>query len=82
MGLYLAGVEGRLLRSLKSLLGSSLLEEETAVGGRLLCFRALIARYLAERQPNDIQNLLLVAGLLEQRPVRYALVVLVMCACA
>ena len=48
VALYLAGVEGRLLRSLKSLLGSSLLEEETAVGGRLLSFRAIIARYLAE----------------------------------
>lgn len=48
VGLYLAGVEGRLMRSLKSLLGSSLLEEETAVGGGVLSFRAIITRYLAE----------------------------------
>lgn len=48
MELYLAGVEGRLMRSLKSLLGSSLLEEETAVGTGTLSFRAIIARYLAE----------------------------------
>ena len=46
--LYLAGVEGRLMRSLKSLLGSSLLEEETAVGGTMLSFRAIIARFLSE----------------------------------
>ena len=46
--LYLAGVEGRLMRSLKSLLGSSLLEEETAVGGGMLSFKAIIARFLSE----------------------------------
>jgi hypothetical chaperone protein len=45
---YLAGTEGRLMRSLKSLLGSSLLEEETAVGGTMLSFQAIIARFLAE----------------------------------
>ncbi|MCC2634883.1 MAG: heat-shock protein [Ramlibacter sp.] len=45
---YLAGTEGRLMRSLKSLLGSSLLEEETAVGGTMLSFQAIIARFLTE----------------------------------
>jgi hypothetical chaperone protein len=48
VALYLAGVEGRLMRSLKSLLGSSLLEEETAVGSGTLSFKAIIARFLAE----------------------------------
>ncbi|MCD6077773.1 MAG: putative chaperone [Ramlibacter sp.] len=48
IALYLAGVEGRLMRSLKSLLGSSLLAEETAVGGTMLSFQAIIARFLAE----------------------------------
>ena len=38
IALYLAGVEGRLMRSLKSLLGSSLLDEETAVGNGSLRF--------------------------------------------
>ncbi|MBE7369750.1 Hsp70 family protein [Ramlibacter sp. HM2] len=47
IGLYLAGVEGRLLRSLKSLLGSSLLEEETAIGSGALSFRAIITLYLS-----------------------------------
>ncbi|MEJ5991036.1 Hsp70 family protein [Ramlibacter sp. PS3R-8] len=45
---YLARTEGRLMRSLKSLLGSSLLEEETAVGGTMLSFQAIIARFLSE----------------------------------
>jgi hypothetical chaperone protein len=48
MALYLAGVEGRLMRSLKSLLGSSLLDEETAVAGGMLSFRAIISRFLGE----------------------------------
>jgi hypothetical chaperone protein len=48
MALYLAGVEGRLMRSLKSLLGSSLLDEETAVGNGVMSFKAIIARFLAE----------------------------------
>jgi hypothetical chaperone protein len=48
VGMYLAGVEGRLMRSLKSLLGSSLLDEETAVGGGTLSFRAIITRFLRE----------------------------------
>jgi hypothetical chaperone protein len=48
IALYLAGTEGRLMRSLKSLLGSSLLEEETAVGSGTLSFKAIIERFLAE----------------------------------
>jgi hypothetical chaperone protein len=48
IGLYLAGVDGRLMRSLKSLLGSSLLDEQTAVPGGVLSFRAIIARFLGE----------------------------------
>jgi hypothetical chaperone protein len=48
IALYLSGVEGRLMRSLKSLLGSSLLEEETAVAGGMLSFKAIISRFLGE----------------------------------
>ena len=48
IALYLAGVDGRLLRSLKSLLGSSLLDEETAIPGGMLGFKAIIARVLGE----------------------------------
>ena len=43
---YLAGEEGRLMRSLKSLLGSSLLTEKTAVHGQLMSYQDVIAIFL------------------------------------
>src|SRR3954464_7618430 len=45
---YLAGYEGRLMRSLKSLLGTSLIDGQTEVGGRALPFRMLLAHFLRE----------------------------------
>jgi hypothetical chaperone protein len=48
VSLYLAGVDGRLMRSLKSLLGSSLLEEQTRVPEGMVSFRDVIARFLRE----------------------------------
>jgi len=45
---YLAGTEGRLMRSLKSLLGSALMQETTAVHDGLLSFQDIVARYLHE----------------------------------
>jgi hypothetical chaperone protein len=45
---YLAGYEGRLMRSLKSLLGTSLIDGQTEVGGRALPFRMLLANYIGE----------------------------------
>lgn len=45
---YLDGYEGRLMRSLKSLLGSRLLDEFTEVNGRSLSFRELLAFFLNE----------------------------------
>jgi len=45
---YLAGYEGRLMRSLKSLLGSSLIDAQTEVGGRALPFRTLLSHFIAE----------------------------------
>ena len=47
MAAYVEGVPGRLMRSLKSVLGSSLLEETTPVGRERIRFRDVIARYLA-----------------------------------
>ncbi|GJE46494.1 Hsp70 family protein [Methylobacterium soli] len=47
MAAYVEGVPGRLMRSLKSVLGSSLLEETTPVGRERIRFREVIARYLA-----------------------------------
>ena len=43
---YLAGEEGRLMRSLKSLLGSSLLMEKTAVHQQLMSYQDIIAIFL------------------------------------
>ncbi len=42
---YVAGDDGRLMRGLKSTLGSSLLGERTQVGNRKLSFRDIVARY-------------------------------------
>ncbi|QOL48891.1 Hsp70 family protein [Massilia litorea] len=45
---YLAGYEGRLMRSLKSLLGTSLMDGQTEVGGRALPFKMLLAQFIGE----------------------------------
>ncbi len=45
---YLAGYEGRLMRSMKSLLGTSLIDGQTEVQGRTLAFRDLLAQYIGE----------------------------------
>ncbi|WP_426106929.1 Hsp70 family protein [Massilia sp. TSP1-1-2] len=45
---YLAGYEGRLMRSLKSLLGTSLIDGQTEVGGRALPFRMLLTHFIGE----------------------------------
>jgi hypothetical chaperone protein len=45
---YLEGYDGRLMRSLKSLLGTSLMEGQTEVGGRALPFKQLLAEFIGE----------------------------------
>ena len=45
---YLSGTEGRLMRSLKSLLGSALLLEKTEVNGQAMSYQEIIATFLAE----------------------------------
>ena len=45
---YLEGYEGRLMRSLKSLLGTSLIDGQTEVAGRSVSFRALLAQFIGE----------------------------------
>ena len=42
---YVEGVEGRLMRGLKSTLGSSLVGERTQIGARAISFRDVIARF-------------------------------------
>lgn len=48
MAQYLDGYEGRLVRALKSLLGSSLIDAHTEVAGRILPFRELLACFIRE----------------------------------
>lgn len=43
---YLAGTEGRLMRSLKSLLGSALLQDKTAVHNTLVSYQDIISLFL------------------------------------
>jgi hypothetical chaperone protein len=45
---YLEGYEGRLMRSLKSLLGSKLLKSETAILGSTLPFKEILGLFLGE----------------------------------
>lgn len=45
---YLAGYEGRLMRSLKSLLGTSLIDGQTEINGRALSYRGLLAQFIGE----------------------------------
>ena len=48
MQAYLGGVEGRLLRSLKSLLGSRLMDEYTAVNGQSIRFFDIVVLFFKE----------------------------------
>ena len=43
---YLSGTEGRLMRSLKSLLGSALLQDKTSVHNRLVSYQDVISLFL------------------------------------
>jgi hypothetical chaperone protein len=45
---YLAGYEGRLMRSLKSLLGTALIDGQTEIDGRALPFRELLSLFVRE----------------------------------
>ncbi|MDK2123458.1 Hsp70 family protein [Parachitinimonas caeni] len=45
---YLDGYEGRLMRSLKSILGTGLMDSQTEVHGRSLAFRDLLGHFIGE----------------------------------
>ena len=45
---YAAGAEGRLMRSIKSALGTDLIDADTSLGARRISFRAVIGQYLGE----------------------------------
>ncbi len=48
LGDYLAGYEGRLMRSLKSLLGTSMMDDSTEVMGQAMPFRKLLSHFIGE----------------------------------
>jgi hypothetical chaperone protein len=54
---YLGGTPGRLMRSLKSLLGSSLLQETTLINHRHISFQDIIATFLAALRERATQAL-------------------------
>lgn len=56
MAQYLEGYEGRLVRALKSLLGSSLIDGQTEVMGRPLLFRSLLASFIGELKARAEQS--------------------------
>ena len=69
---YLDGTPGRLMRSLKSLLGSRLVHERTAVGERSLAFTDILTLYLRmlrERAERDAGAAL--SAVVLGRPVRF-----------
>ena len=69
---YLAGTEGRLMRSLKSLLGSALLHDKTLVHGKLVSYQDIISlflRMLARRACDDLGGM--PARVVMGRPVRF-----------
>ncbi len=59
---YLSGTEGRLMRSLKSLLGSPLLQEQTVVNGQQLSFQDIISRFLLELRTRAHAQMMAVSG--------------------
>lgn len=69
---YLVGEDGRLMRSLKSLLGSSLLQDKTAVHGKLVSYQDIIAMFLKHLAQQAQQHM---GGLPERvvlgRPVHF-----------
>ena len=54
---YLAGTEGRLMRSLKSLLGSPLIHESTEIDHRPVSFLEIVTTFLAELRTRAAQDL-------------------------
>ncbi len=72
LGEYLEGYDGRLMRSLKSLLGSGLMDAGTEVGGRHLSFRNLIGCFIGEiRKRAQQQAGFTFDAVVVGRPVRF-----------
>ena len=69
---YLEGDEGRLMRSIKSVLGTSLAGESTVIGDRRLPFKAVIATFLREMKKRAEQQAgLELTAVVQGRPVNF-----------
>jgi hypothetical chaperone protein len=69
---YLAGHPGRLMRSLKSLLGSALVHEQTLVQGKMVSYHEIIALFLRElKTRTEAQGLGKIQRLVMGRPVHF-----------
>ena len=72
MAEYLAGTEGRLLRALKSLLGSALMDEYTAVGERSVRFFDIVVLFFKElKRRAEAQTGLALTHAVLGRPVHF-----------
>lgn len=72
MALYLAGTEGRLMRSLKSILGSALMQEPTEIDNQPVSFEDIITLFLAELGSRARQQLGTPPGrVVIGRPIRF-----------
>ncbi|TJZ77599.1 Hsp70 family protein [Chitiniphilus eburneus] len=72
LGEYLEGYEGRLMRAMKSLLGSSLMDNGTEIAGRMLSFRDLIGCFIGEvKQRAEAQAGHALDAVVMGRPVRF-----------
>ncbi|MBN9060605.1 MAG: Hsp70 family protein, partial [Rhizobiales bacterium] len=69
---YVDGTSGRLMRSLKSVLGSSLINEATQVGRGRVSFRSVIAQFVAiTRRRAEAATGLSIDAVVHGRPVHF-----------
>ncbi len=68
---YVDREEGRLMRGLKSTLGSSLITERTRVGNKALSFREVLARYIGHLRARLVASAGNVPAVVMGRPVHF-----------
>ncbi len=72
MQAYLSGTDGRLMRSIKSLLGSSLMDEQTLVNGKLTSLFEVVVMFLQEIKARTEKHLgYSVSSAMLGRPVHF-----------
>ncbi len=68
---YLEGAEGRLMRGLKSVLGLAAVDDKTAVGGRAVGFREVLARFVGHLRAAQVAAAPGVDRVVLGRPVHF-----------